>query len=767
MKTLRFILFSFITLTIISNAQTVITPGEVSGTWALGGSPYEIQGEITIPDGLTLTIEPGVLVEFQGHYKLNVQGRLLAVGTETDTIAFTINDTTGFHNPSIPDGGWHGIRFDTTSVVNDSSKITYCKLQYGKAIGSWPDYSGGAIFVGGFDKLLISNCLITNNFAAEGGGGIALIYSSSQIMENTISNNSASWGGGIICFLDTSLVIMNNTISNNSASWGGGIVCDHTSLVIITDNIITENDAHEAAGIRLEDCSSITITDNVITSNVAIDDDGGGLYIRDCFDITIEGDTISNNTAEEGGGIWLNDSEATISNNTINDNIAETDGGGIFCRNNCNLILDNVRVSHNTAADDGGGLLSYYSNLQIDNCNFTGNTALGNYGGALDYWNFGDPSNAGVIYQVVITNSHFSNNSAPDLIGGVGIAHSDTDSSFINVIIDSCKFIDNSSDHYTGLHISGKRSEFTVTNCVFSGNTAVQYTAGASFHSESSGMVSNCLFNSNTAATGGGNWNSGGAGAWAWANVDFINCTFADNSAAYGGGLGVGRGSVVTTTNCIFWGNSTDQIALITYDNEGGTLTVNYCDVQGGKDSVNIIDTLSTLNWDEGNIDADPFFVNPLVSDFHLQDTSPCVQTAIDTIEIAGVMCVCPPYDIEGYPRPYPEDTMPDMGAYEYQFLVGVGENETIHPTEYALYQNYPNPFNPTTTIKYQIPELSFVTIKLFDLLGSEIATLANEEKPIGSYEVVFDATNLPSGVYFYRLQAGSFVETKKMVLMK
>jgi photosystem II stability/assembly factor-like uncharacterized protein len=87
--------------------------------------------------------------------------------------------------------------------------------------------------------------------------------------------------------------------------------------------------------------------------------------------------------------------------------------------------------------------------------------------------------------------------------------------------------------------------------------------------------------------------------------------------------------------------------------------------------------------------------------------------------------------------------------------------------TSFTLLQNYPNPFNPVTSIKYQIPELSFVTLNIFNLLGEEITTLVNEEKPIGSYEVEFDATILPSGIYFYRLQAGSFVETKKMVLMK
>jgi len=85
----------------------------------------------------------------------------------------------------------------------------------------------------------------------------------------------------------------------------------------------------------------------------------------------------------------------------------------------------------------------------------------------------------------------------------------------------------------------------------------------------------------------------------------------------------------------------------------------------------------------------------------------------------------------------------------------------------YSLSNNYPNPFNPTTNIKYKIPELSFVTLKVYDVLGNEITTLVNNEKPVGSYEVEFNATALPSGIYFYRLQAGSFVETKKMVLLR
>jgi len=93
--------------------------------------------------------------------------------------------------------------------------------------------------------------------------------------------------------------------------------------------------------------------------------------------------------------------------------------------------------------------------------------------------------------------------------------------------------------------------------------------------------------------------------------------------------------------------------------------------------------------------------------------------------------------------------------------------NEDELPTEFTLEQNYPNPFNPSTTISYQIPEISFVTLKVYDVLCNEVVTLVNKEKPTGSYEAEFNARTLPSGIYFYRLQSGPYVETKKMILMK
>jgi len=92
-------------------------------------------------------------------------------------------------------------------------------------------------------------------------------------------------------------------------------------------------------------------------------------------------------------------------------------------------------------------------------------------------------------------------------------------------------------------------------------------------------------------------------------------------------------------------------------------------------------------------------------------------------------------------------------------------ETETI--STFLLYQNYPNPFNPSTRISWQLPISNIATLKIFNILGKEVATLVNEYKPAGKYETEFNAANLPSGVYFYQLKAGEFLQTKKMILLK
>jgi len=94
-------------------------------------------------------------------------------------------------------------------------------------------------------------------------------------------------------------------------------------------------------------------------------------------------------------------------------------------------------------------------------------------------------------------------------------------------------------------------------------------------------------------------------------------------------------------------------------------------------------------------------------------------------------------------------------------------ESEQIVIKEFRLYQNFPNPFNPTTIMKFEIPLDSYVTLRVYDILGNEITTLINEEKTTGAYEVNFDARSFSSGIYFYTISAGSFRTTKKMLLVK
>lgn len=126
---------------------------------------------------------------------------------------------------------------------------------------------------------------------------------------------------------------------------------------------------------------------------------------------------------------------------------------------------------------------------------------------------------------------------------------------------------------------------------------------------------------------------------------------------------------------------------------------------------------------------------------------------------------------ITNYDIPYCSEVIKSAGAMILKYMA-MNAPTTVKDDEYSLYnfvlhQNYPNPFNPVTVIRYQLSDNSEVTLKVYDVLGNEVATLVNEYKPAGNYEIEFDALQLSCGVYYYRLQSGYFFETKKMVLLK
>jgi len=352
----------FALLSGICFSQTNIFGGAVNGTWTLAGSPYLIQGPIMIANGTTLSIEPGVHVEFQGSYKFLILGQLLAVGTVADTIVFTAADTSV---------GWLGIRYENTDVTNDTSEFVYCKFQYGKAVIS--NNAGGALYFNHFSKAKISHSLIIDCYSWGPGGGIYLNYSSVIISYcNLINNWALDAGGGIYCNEGSPIISFTNFFYNtsNGGESGGAISCFYGSPVI-TNNIISNNTGNGWGGGVYCYSSDATISNNIISYNAATS--GGGIYSQSGFNgPLIIFNVISNNSAiTNGGGLLCENCE--ISNSTVINNTA-VKGGGIYSISLGSQLITNTTISNNIS-DKGGALYCDYSNPIFSNCIFRNDSA--------------------------------------------------------------------------------------------------------------------------------------------------------------------------------------------------------------------------------------------------------------------------------------------------------------------------------------------------------------------------------------------------------
>lgn len=423
-------------------------------------------------------------------------------------------------------------------------------------------------------------------------------------------------------------------------------------------------------------------------------------------------------------GIHLDNSSITIRNSLIEDSEAPTGsigGGAIELLNNSDAVIENNIFRNNYSADYGGA-------IYVDNSSplITANRIVDNLAGY-----YGNAAGGGIAVF---------GNSDPE------ITHN---------------FISGNAVHPTGLFSVRKGSGGGIyfsggSNAVIANNTIADNLVNAEPQTESYGggiYISSAspMVDNNVIVHNHAEGNDGGGIFLYYSSSIFTNNTISHNIAGDFGGAVYSENSNPTFINSILYFNQDSTGNEIWTENSN--VTVYYSDVQGG--------------WQgEGNIDVDPMFRSYENGDFHLMSSmcgDPYDSPAIDAGDpsIFDIVLDCE-WGLGTYSS--------DMGAYGGQGTpTDVDEPaEIIVPNAFRLYQNYPNPFNASTTISYQLPEASLVTLGIFDMLGRRVGTLINNQPySAGEHQIVWDASEHSSGMYFYRLEIDGYSSTSKMVLLK
>jgi hypothetical protein len=358
--------------------------------------------------------------------------------------------------------------------------------------------------------------------------------------------------------------------------------------------------------------------------------------------------------------------------------------------------------------------------------------------------------------SIIITENKFQSDSS-NLGGGI------CDIGSVGNIISDNEFINNGIGPFGsaggGFACIGSNN-LAVTRNLFKHNSALQFGGLLSINSDL--LLTNNNFINNEAAIGGAILIARDIGTDYIAEI--INNSITGNIADSAGALTI-MDAEVMFMNTICWGNNAAFAPEIYM--KGGKLNVAYSDIRFGADSIRVTNG-GTLNWLDGNMDTNPLFAD---TSAQLSDVSPCISTGVVSYDFGdGLVCLCPAEDINERPRPSPAGTIPDMGAWEsLEGIIDGIKSNTIStvPNDFLLGQNYPNPFNAETVICYVLPVTCHIELCIYNLLGQKVAVLVSQQQSAGQQRVTFDGQNLPSGIYYYKLTAGTYTQVKKMLLIR